>query len=454
MTTPRNILVFMGTRPEAVKLAPVVAALRRANDFRCTVVATGQHKEMFRQVAETFGFAVDADLDVMRPNQTLAGLTARLMDGIDGWLGSAQPDMALVQGDTTTVLVASLACFYRRIPIGHVEAGLRTGNIWSPFPEEVNRRLATPLVALHFAPTEAARAALLREAVPEETISVTGNTVIDALRIEVATQAGDAALRARIDEELSLLVGRRLGASAHGPHHRAPPRELRRRASSRSARPSPPWPSDFPDHRFVYPVHLNPNVLMHVNRLLGGLPNVRLIAPQGYRNFVALMARCRLVLTDSGGVQEEAPSLGKPVLVMRDTTERPEGVAAGTALLTGPNAAGHRRARRAAAHGRRCLSLHGHRQKSLRGRSRRRADRGADPALLRGAGGALRSLGLGESGPNETRPSRHTISLGCPGRRRDVSHRPATIPRRGDSDMNPGEGLANWWSASPVSLWT
>ena len=207
MTTPRNILVFMGTRPEAVKLAPVVAALRGANDFRCTVVATGQHKEMFRQVAETFGFAVDADLDVMRPNQTLAGLTARLMDGIDGWLGSAQPDMALVQGDTTTVLVASLACFYRRIPIGHVEAGLRTGNIWSPFPEEVNRRLATPLVALHFAPTEAARAALLREGVPEETISVTGNTVIDALRIEVATQAGDAALRARIDEELSLLVG-------------------------------------------------------------------------------------------------------------------------------------------------------------------------------------------------------------------------------------------------------
>ncbi len=218
----------MGTRPEAVKLAPVVAALRGSNDFRCTVVATGQHKEMFRQVAETFGFEVDADLDVMRPNQSLAELTARLMDGIDGWLGSAQPDMALVQGDTTTVLVASLACFYRRIPIGHVEAGLRTGNIWSPFPEEANRRLATPLVALHFAPTDAARAALLREAVPEEAISVTGNTVIDALRIEVATQAGDAALRARIDEELSCSGGRRLGASAPGPHHRASPRELRR----------------------------------------------------------------------------------------------------------------------------------------------------------------------------------------------------------------------------------
>ena len=153
----------MGTRPEAIKLAPVVAALRRTEEFRCTVVATGQHKEMFWQVTETFGFTVDADLDVMQPNQTLAGLTARLMEGIDRWLESAPPDLALVQGDTTTVLVAALACFYRRIPIGHVEAGLRTGNIWSPFPEEVNRRLATPLMALHFAPTEAARQALLRE---------------------------------------------------------------------------------------------------------------------------------------------------------------------------------------------------------------------------------------------------------------------------------------------------
>src|SRR6476659_2939992 len=184
----------MGTRPEAVKLAPVVAALRASADFRCTVVATGQHKEMFRQVAETFGFAIDADLDVMRPNQTLAGLTARLMDGVDGWLESARPDMALVQGDTTTVLAASLACFYRRIPVGHVEAGLRTGNIWSPFPEEVNRRLATPMVSLHFAPTESARRALLREAVPESTIAVTGNTVIDALLSEVALQKSDESL--------------------------------------------------------------------------------------------------------------------------------------------------------------------------------------------------------------------------------------------------------------------
>jgi UDP-N-acetylglucosamine 2-epimerase (non-hydrolysing) len=327
----------MGTRPEAIKLAPVVAALRAAHDSRCTVVATGQHKEMFRQVADTFGFAVDANLDVMRPNQTLAGLTARLVDGIDAWLGSARPDMALVQGDTTTVLAASLACFYRRIPIGHVEAGLRTGNIWSPFPEEANRRLATPLMTLHFAPTEAARGALLRERVPDETISVTGNTVIDALHTEVATQAGDAALRVRINEELSLLLGADLAQlpmvliTGHRRENFGDGIEQICRAISILA-------DRFPHHSFVYPVHLNPAVLVHVNRLLGHVSNVRLIAPQGYRNFVALMARCRLVLTDSGGVQEEAPSLGKPVLVMRDTTERPEGVAAGTALLIGPNA--------------------------------------------------------------------------------------------------------------------
>jgi UDP-N-acetylglucosamine 2-epimerase (non-hydrolysing) len=337
VTMPRNVLVFMGTRPEAVKLAPVVAALRSTADFRCTVVATGQHKEMFHQVAETFGIAVDADLDVMRPNQSLAGLTARLIDGVDGWLGSARPDMALVQGDTTTVLATALVCFYRRIPIGHVEAGLRTGNIWSPFPEEVNRKLATPLVSLHFAPTEAARAALLREAIPEESISVTGNTVIDALRIEVAAQDSDAALRDRLGEELSQLIG---SDWAQVPKvlitgHR---RENFGEGIEQICKAIATLAERFADHRFVYPVHLNPNVLVHVNRLLGGLPNVKLIPPQGYRNFVALMAHSRLVLTDSGGVQEEAPSLGKPVLVMRDTTERPEGVAAGTAHLTGTNA--------------------------------------------------------------------------------------------------------------------
>jgi UDP-N-acetylglucosamine 2-epimerase (non-hydrolysing) len=327
----------MGTRPEAVKLAPVVAALRNSRDFRCTVVATGQHKEMFRQVAETVDLALDADLDVMRPDQTLSGLTARLLDGIDGWLKSAQPDMALVQGDTTTVLAASLACFYRRIPIGHVEAGLRTGNIWSPFPEEANRKLAAPLVALHFAPTEAARAALLREAVPDKSIWVTGNTVIDSLRIELAKQTSDGGRRARVDKDLRAVIGTDWAdvpmvlITGHRRENFGDGIEQICNAVAGLAK-------RFPHYRFVYPVHLNPNVLTHVNRLLGGLPNVFLIAPQNYRNFVALMARCRLILTDSGGVQEEAPSLGKPVLVMRDTTERPEGVATGSALLTGPNA--------------------------------------------------------------------------------------------------------------------
>ena len=338
MTARRRIAVFMGTRPEAITLAPVVAALRADGDFRCEVVATGQHKEMFRQVAETFEMAVDADLDVMRPDQTLAGLTSRLMEAIDGWLERGKPDLALVQGDTTTVLTSALACFYRRIPVGHVEAGLRTGNIWSPFPEEVNRRLATPLVSLHFAPTDAAREALRREAVPEDGIEVTGNTVIDALLMEVGRQEREPALRARIDQELGSLVG---ADWATVPFvlvtgHR---RENFGEGIAQICEAIATLAHRFPDHRVVYPVHLNPNVHVHVNRLLGGLANVKLIPPQGYRNFVALLRRSRLVLTDSGGVQEEAPSLGKPVLVMRDTTERPEGVAAGTALLVGPRAA-------------------------------------------------------------------------------------------------------------------
>ena len=336
MTSRPTVAVFMGTRPEGIKMAPVVAALRAAGDLDCRVVATGQHREMFQQVADNFGFAVDADLSVMRPGQTLAGLTARLMDGIDGWLEQGHPDLALVQGDTTTVLVAALACFYRRIPIGHVEAGLRTGDIWSPFPEEVNRRLSSPIVSLHFAPTESAKAALLREGVAEETVEVTGNTVIDALLMEVAHQQ-EPAVRAGIEASLAELLG---ADWAEAPYvlitgHRRENfgdgiRQICEAITALARR--------YPDHRFVYPVHLNPNVKEHVDRLLGGLANVRLIAPQGYRNFVALMSRCRLVLTDSGGVQEEAPSLGKPVLVMRDTTERPEGVTAGTALLVGPRA--------------------------------------------------------------------------------------------------------------------
>jgi len=206
MGSRKSVAVFMGTRPEGIKMAPVVVALQESGDLDCRVVATGQHREMFQQVADQFGFKVDADLAVMTPHQTLAGLTARLMERIDGWLEIGRPDMALVQGDTTTVLVAALACFYRRIPIGHVEAGLRTGDIWSPFPEEVNRRLASPIVSLHFAPTATAKAALLGEGVPEARIEVTGNTVIDALMMELAQQE-TAAVRNDIDSGLSPLLG-------------------------------------------------------------------------------------------------------------------------------------------------------------------------------------------------------------------------------------------------------
>jgi UDP-N-acetylglucosamine 2-epimerase (non-hydrolysing) len=333
----KTVVAFMGTRPEAIKLAPVVAALYASDDLACTIVATGQHKQMFRQVAEQLGLREDADLDVMRPNQTLAGLTARLMDAIDGWLEKSPPDLALVQGDTTTVLVAALACFYRRIPIGHVEAGLRTGDIGSPFPEEVNRRLATPLVSLHFAPTDSARQALLREGVPAERITVTGNTVIDALLAEVARQRTDEDLRRSVDAELSRVLGAD-GADAPFVLITGHRRENFGEGIEQICRAIETLAKRFADHRFVYPVHMNPNVAVHVNRLLGGLQNVCLVEPQGYRAFVRLMSRCRIILTDSGGVQEEAPSLGKPVLVMRDTTERPEGVAAGTALLTGPKA--------------------------------------------------------------------------------------------------------------------
>ena len=333
MRTPKTVDVFMGTRPEAIKMAPVVAALKRQGGVRCRVVGTGQHREMFHQVAGELGFTVDVDLDTMQANQTLAGLTARLMQKIDAWLEGSHPDLALVQGDTTTVFVAALACFYRRIPIGHVEAGLRTPSILSPFPEELNRRLASRMVSLHFAPTRSAQAALLREGVAEDTIEVTGNTVVDTLFLELARQTApggrasiEAALSAAIAPDWAtrpfvLITGHRRESFGDGFE------QICRAIRTLALR--------YPEYRFVYPVHLNPNVQRPVNRLLNGVANITLIAPQGYRNFVALMNRCKLILTDSGGVQEEAPSLGKPVLVMRETTERPEGVEAGTALLVG-----------------------------------------------------------------------------------------------------------------------
>lgn len=324
----------MGTRPEAIKMAPVIRALRHSEGLQPIVVSTGQHREMLRQVVDVFQIEVDYDLDLMQPNQTLASLSSRLIGEIDGMLGKCQPDLAMVQGDTTTVLMAALACFYRRIPIGHVEAGLRTGNIWSPFPEEANRVLASRLMSLHFPPTESGRENLLREDIQDSTITVTGNTVIDALFEEVARQDNDISVRAAVDavvdpllpfrwreESFVLITGHRRENFGDGFE------EICRALSTLAER--------FPDRHWVYPVHLNPNVREPVYRCLDRFKNVHLIEPQDYRSFVALLQHCKLVITDSGGVQEEAPSLGKPVLVMRDTTERPEAVAAGTAMLVG-----------------------------------------------------------------------------------------------------------------------
>jgi UDP-N-acetylglucosamine 2-epimerase (non-hydrolysing) len=332
----RRIAVFMGTRPEAIKMAPVVAALRGADDLEPVVVSTGQHREMLRQVVDLFEIAVDHDLDVMQPGQTLAALTGRLVVEIDRLLETVQPDLALVQGDTTTVLCGALACFYRGVPVGHVEAGLRTGNLQAPFPEEANRTLVTPLATLHFAPTATARDNLRREHVPETRIAVTGNTVIDALLMEVGRQE-QPDVAGSLHDATNALLG---GGDPATPFvlvtgHR---RENFGAGFASICTALGTLADRFPDHRFVYPVHLNPQVREPVHAALGTRANIRLVDPVDYRMFVALMRRCSLVLTDSGGVQEEAPGLGKPVLVMRDTTERPEGIDAGTVRLVGTDA--------------------------------------------------------------------------------------------------------------------
>lgn len=333
----RRIAVFIGTRPEAIKMAPVIAALERASGFTPLVINTGQHRQLIEQVITLFDIRIDRDLEVMQPNQALAPLLARLLERIDAALADLQPDMVLAQGDTSTVLATSLAAFYRGIPIGHVEAGLRTGNLRSPFPEEANRVLTSPLAALHFAPTAAAAENLLREHVPPSTVVVTGNTVIDALLTELERQRQpDVALRlaARLREHIGPDFGARPFVLITG--HR---RENFGAGFDQICDALATLAVRFPDHLFIYPVHLNPNVQTVVNARLGATKNIRLIEPQPYSEFVALLAACRLALTDSGGVQEEAPSLGIPVLVMRDTTERPEGVTAGTAKLVGADAA-------------------------------------------------------------------------------------------------------------------
>lgn len=317
-----KVLCMVGTRPEAVKMAPVILALQKVPGIDCRVVATAQHRHMLDQVLAFFGIRPDVDLDIMRPNQQLAALTARLLTDIDAVLERERPDAVLAQGDTTTVMTVALACFYRRIPFGHVEAGLRTWDLQNPFPEEANRVIAGHLSRWHFAPTESSRQNLLKEGVADADITVTGNTVIDALLMTA---------RRELPFPLEIPPGRRMVlVTAHRRENFGAPFEEVCRAlrtlAERNRHVS-----------FVYPVHPNPNVKDVVHRTLDGLDNFTLCEPLDYAPFVAAMKRAHLIISDSGGVQEEAPALGKPVLVLRDETERPEAVDEGVVKLVGPH---------------------------------------------------------------------------------------------------------------------
>jgi UDP-N-acetylglucosamine 2-epimerase (non-hydrolysing) len=328
-----DILFGLGTRPEAIKLAPVIGELRRDPSFRVRVCVTGQHREMLAQALELFGIVPDADLDVMKPDQDLAELSAAILSKVSVVLRELRPDVVVVQGDTTTAFAAGLAAFYAGIDVAHVEAGLRSGDRHGPFPEEINRRLLSVVTRFHFAPTEGARANLLREGTDATRIHVTGNTVIDALKQTVSRIAAHEVLRTRLEASLSFLDATRRLILVTGHRRENFGQGLRSicDALAEIARLHR-------DTEIVYPVHLNPNVRGPVHRILGNSERVHLIEPVDYTTFVHLMTRSQLILTDSGGVQEEAPTLGKPVLVMRDTTERPEGVRAGNVLLVGTRA--------------------------------------------------------------------------------------------------------------------
>ena len=324
-----KIMVIFGTRPEAIKLAPVIRAFQKSDAVELSVVVTAQHRQMLDQVLDVFGICPDVDLDLMLPNQTLADFTARALVQLDRVYAEQRPDLVLVQGDTTTVLAASLGAFYRRVPIGHVEAGLRTFDLTAPWPEEANRVLTSHLADLHFAPTAQSRLNLLAEKVPSDRIHVTGNTAIDALLLaQEILRSRDVAVPGLPEQ---LLSGRRLVLiTGHRRENFGDGFQGICQGVSRLA-------LRYPDVHFVYPVHLNPNVMEPVNAALGNgqHANVHLLQPLGYLPFVKLMSASYLILTDSGGIQEEAPSLGKPVFVMRDTTERPEAVEAGTARIVG-----------------------------------------------------------------------------------------------------------------------
>ena len=323
-----KVAVVFGTRPEAIKLFPVIHALRARDHVDVRVIVTAQHRGLLDQVLEIAGIKPDVDLDVMTPNQTLDGLTAKLIVDLGQAFDAEKPDRIVVHGDTLTTMVASLAAYYRKIPVAHVEAGLRSGDIYHPWPEEVNRRVVACVADMNFAPTRTAADALLRENRDAASIHVTGNTVIDALLATRERIVAMPALAAGLDELAERFAGKRIIAvTSHRRENFGGGMEaIARSIADIAARP---------DIAVIFPVHPNPNVRPIMEGVLGGLPNVAMIEPLDYPHFVRLLDLCHLVLTDSGGVQEEAPSLGKPVLVMRETTERPEGVAAGTAKLVG-----------------------------------------------------------------------------------------------------------------------
>jgi len=330
-----KVLIVFGTRPEAIKMAPLVKALQADSDFDARVAVTAQHREMLDQVLELFALKPDYDLDVMEPGQDLYDVTSKVLLGLRDVLLDFKPELVLVHGDTATTFAGTLAAFYQQIPVGHVEAGLRTGDLYSPWPEEANRQLTGRLARWHFAPTERNQSALLTEGVADEKILVTGNTVIDALQWVVQKIADTPALQDQINSaliaaglNLDVVEQRYVLVTGHRRENFGSGFEDICKALRDLAEKNP-------ETHFIYPVHLNPNVLEPVQRLLDGLHNIHLIEPLGYEPFVFLMQKAYLVLTDSGGVQEEAPGLGKPVLVMRDSTERPEAIEAGTVRLVG-----------------------------------------------------------------------------------------------------------------------
>lgn len=325
-----KILTVFGTRPEAIKMAPLVRKLSGDPSIESRVCVTAQHRHMLDQVLDLFQIAPDYDLNVMKPGQSLSGITSEILLGMGPVLEEFRPELVLVHGDTTTTFSASLAAFYQRIDVGHVEAGLRTGNLYAPWPEEANRKLTGTLARYHFAPTPSAEDNLLREGVPKDSVIVTGNTVVDALLYARDCLAGHGGRVATFDAQFGFL---RQGADlVLITGHR---RENFGTGLERICESVRALALQMPEVDFVYPVHLNPNVQGPVHSMLSGLANVHLVAPQEYLSFVYLLNRSRLILTDSGGIQEEAPSLGKPVLVMRDNTERPEAVLAGTVKLVG-----------------------------------------------------------------------------------------------------------------------